>query len=292
MIVEALGNPVVDLPALAKTLEATHFPALFPPPVPTFPANRAIFSTTSPVSQPAITEERSIEMVKAEIENLEDEFLQITCETRALLSEREKQDKKFLETFSDFLLNFPVAKKAIHIKFFEKNEDEILKAENIRKLFAIIGRYCNYRNYEIIVHVVKKFGDVKLKTSITMYCSAIDMFELCTTVDVYLKDISALPDGEICRGFTRMAMKIQKKISECTLHEIRKQKEAIAENASVHSYGVYIESVAESSVLVQLRVHPDCAEMVLAAVTPDFTYLYNDTVQKIQDNGKCVVITS
>ena len=231
-------------------------------------------------------------MVKAEIENLEDEFLQITCETRALLSEREKQDKKFLETFSDFLLNFPVAKKAIHIKFFEKNEDEILKAENIRKLFAIIGRYCNYRNYEIIVHVVKKFGDVKLKTSITMYCSAIDMFELCTTVDVYLKDISALPDGEICRGFTRMAMKIQKKISECTLHEIQKQKEAIAENASVHSYGVYIESVAESSVLVQLRVHPDCAEMVLAAVTPDFTYLYNDTVQKIQDNGKCVVITS
>ena len=125
-----------------------------------------------------------------------------------------------------------------------------------------------------------------------MYCDEIYKFEISTTVDVYLKAISALPDGEICRGFTRMAMKINKEISECTLHEIRRQKEAIAENASVHSHSVYIGDVAESSALVQLRVHPACAEMVLAAVTPDFTYLYNVTVQKIPDNGKCVVITS
>jgi hypothetical protein len=152
------------------------------------------------------------------------------------------------------------------------------KAENIRKLFAILGRYCNYCNYEIILHVVKRFGDVKLKTRITMYCDSIRTFEISTTVSVYLHAISALPDGEICKGFTQMAMKINKPTSVCTLYEIRQLKEAIAENASVHSYSVYIERVAESSVLVRFRVHPDCTEMVFAALTPDFTYLYNVTV--------------
>ena len=41
---------------------------------------------------------------------------------------------------------------------------------------------------------------------------------------------------------------------------------------------IVIERVAESSVLVQFRVHPDCTAMVFAALTPNFTYLYNVTV--------------
>jgi serine/threonine protein kinase len=273
VIIEALKSRVVDLSALAKTVEASLL---------TLPLDPTPFAA---VVSPVSPSQKNIDFVRSEIEDLEDQFLQITCETRALLSLKEKKDPEFLQIFKDFILNFPVAKKAIHVNFFCKNEDEILQAINIQKLFAILGRYCNYRNYEIIVQVVKKYGDTKLRTSIKVYCDAIYKFEISTTVDVYLKAISALPGGEICRGFTRMTMKIQKEISECTLHEIRRQKEAIAENASVHSYSVYIESVAESSVLVQLRVHPDCAEVFLAAVTPDFTYLYNFTVQKIPDNA-------
>ena len=190
-----------------------------------------------------------------------------------------------MQIFADFLLNFPVAKKAIHVKFFLKNEDEILKADNIRKLFAILSRYCNYCNYEIIVHIVKKFGDVQLQTSIKIYCDSIKKFEMSTSVSVYLKAILACPDGEICKGFEQMAMKINKSINECFLHEIRQLKEAIAESAAIHSYSVYMESVTESSVLVQFLVHPACAQMVLATITPDFSYLYNVTVVEVSDNG-------
>ena len=135
------------------------------------------------------------------------------------------------------------------------------------------------------MHIVKKYCDVKLQTSIRIYCDSIKKFEISTTVSVYLLAISAHPDGEICKGFTQMAMKINKPTSLCTLHEIRQLKEAIAESASVHSYSVYVESVAESSVLVQFLVHPACKEMVYAALTPDLTYLYNATVVELSDNG-------
>ena len=115
VILQALSSPVVNLPALAKRVEAAHVPN--PPPL-----DPVSFSTSgSSISSIAVVErsvQSSIEKVRAEIENLEDQFFQLTCETRAFLSEKEKQDKKFLEIFSDFLLNFPVAKKAFHAKFF------------------------------------------------------------------------------------------------------------------------------------------------------------------------------
>ena len=292
VIVQALKSPVVDLPALAKAVEAAHSPSHLPL-VPTSDSSNPSDGTS--ISSLAVVEtsiQSSIEKVREEIENLQDQFFQLTCETRAFLSEKEKQDKKFLEIFADYLLNFPVAKKAIHVKFFHENEDEILEAKNIRKLFAILSRYCNYCNYEIIVHIVKKFGDVKLRASIMIYCNSINKFEMSTTASVYLKAISVLPDSQICKGFEKMAMKINKSTDQCSLHEIRQLKEAIAESAAVHSYSVYMESVAESSVLVQFLVHPAGVQMVHAAITPDFSYLYNVTVMEVSDNGNCCFYSS
>ena len=77
-----------------------------------------------------------------------------------------------------------------------------------------------------------------------------------------------------------MTMKINKPPSVCTLHEIRMFKEDLAERASLQSYGMYIESVSESSVLVVLRFPPICVGWILAALTPDFmtTHLVTDVV--------------
>ena len=247
-----------------------------------------ISATVSSITctSPGIVDQDRIEMVRAEIDNLEDQFFELKSDTRSSLSNKENEDKKFLGTFRDFLLNLPVAKRVIHAKFFLRNEDEILEAKNIEKLFAILGRYCNYSNYDIIVLIIKKFGNGDLRVRMLKYCDSIKKFEVSTTAAVYLKAISANPDGEICKGFTRMALKINKSTSDCTLHEIRKLKESMAENASVHSYSVYVESLAESSVLVVLRVHPACARQLYAAMTPDFTYLYNLMDVKLLENGK------
>ena len=67
------------------------------------------------------------------------------------------EDKKFVCRFKDYLLGLPVTKKQVHIRFFAKNKDEILAADTIEKLFSILRHHCNYRNYEIILHIVKRF---------------------------------------------------------------------------------------------------------------------------------------
>ena len=203
------------------------------------------------------------------IEHLQEEFSDLKSDARESLSERESQDPKFVRKFRDHLLDLPVTKKQVHVRFFSRNEDDILKAETIQKLFLILGRYCNYTNYEIIFHVVKRFCHL-LKGRMTGYRDSLVAFEKSTTVDVYLCAISARPSSKVSEGFIRMTMKISKPPSECSLYDIRELKESIEENASLESYAMYIDSPGEGSVLVVLHVHKEVCRMVVMVLTPDF----------------------
>ena len=202
------------------------------------------------------------------MEKLQEEFFEIKFETRRILTGKEKKNSIFFDKFREYLLDLPVTKKQVHIRFFSRNEDEILKAKTIQKLFVILSRYCNYINYEIIFHIVKKFCP-KLKARMVKYRDSLISFEKSTTVNVYLRAISARPGGKISLAFIRMTIKLNKLPSECTLYEIREMKESIEEKASLESYSVYIENPEEGSVLIRLHVSREVGWMVGVVLTAD-----------------------
>ena len=216
------------------------------------------------------TFEQKVAAAKDSVEQLQEEFFDLKSDTRQSLTKKENEDPNFFHKFQDYLLEMPVTKKQVHIRFFTRNEEEILDAKNIRKLFVILGRYCNYSNYEIIFHVVKKFCHHELKGRMLRYRDSLTSFEKSTTVDVYLCAISARPGGEISKGFIRMTMKINKPPSECTLYEIRELKESIEEKASLESYAMYIETPEEGSVCVRLLVPWEVYSLVSAVLTTEF----------------------
>ena len=240
------------------------------------PSSLTTVATTTPSSSSSSTDR--VSQVRDTIDQLTDTFLDLLSDTRSEMCEKESENPKFLDKFRDRLLGLPVAQKAIHAKFFNDNEDKILEARNMRKIFAILVRYCNYRNPEILRELVRKFCEAVLQGKMQEYLHSLERFEKATTVDVFLVAISARKSLSL--AFTRMTVKINKPPSVCTLHEIRMFKEALAERASLHSYGMYIESVSESSVLIVLRFPPSCVGWILAALTPDFmtTHLLTDVV--------------
>ena len=213
-------------------------------------------------------EDSQVQQVKEEMEQFQENFTSMMSMTRSALCKKESEDSEFIEVFRDYLLFLPLSKKAPHAKFFDEREDDILEAKSVRKLLTILGRYCNHSNYDLLLHLIKKFCNAAEKRRMQVYCKSLERFETTTPVDVYLVAISASPT--ISEAFSRMAMKMNKPVSECTLHEIRKLKESLTEKAFLHSYSVYIDTIAESSVLVVLRFPPDCIGWVLAAITPDF----------------------
>ena len=231
---------------------------------------------TTPSSQTILSDK--VSHARAAIDQLDDTFSDILSDTQLEMCDRESEDPKFLDKFRNRLLALPVAKQSSHIKFFRESEDEFLEAKNMRKIFAILTRYCSYRNPEILQLLVKKFCDSALQLRMVNFCKLLEKFEVATTIDVYLGAILASQDVSL--AFIRMAMKINKPVSVCTLHEIRKFKGSLTDKTSLHSYSMYIESVAESSVLLVVRFPKSCIGWVLGGMTPDFlrTHLLSDVV--------------
>ena len=238
----------------AAPLQVTPIPATVKPP------------TLHLIQFTAISKER-VTKVKARIEFFEEEFADLNVDAQISLS---NQDTDFLMRFRGHLLLMPVSKKSVHVKFFARNKRDILKAIDVEELFAILSPYCNYSNYEIILHVIKKFCETALKTRMLSYRDSLEKFEMATTVDVYLCSISAHPEGEIWSHFSRMVLKINKPASECTLYQIRQLKELIMERASLHSYSAYLVSTGEGSVSVGLCFPRGCGWWVACVMTAEF----------------------
>lgn len=184
--------------------------------------------------------------VKIDIAYFVNEFSNIVTSLESALSHKHERDKHFLDKFRYYILSMPVAKNPTHARFFRDSEDDILEARSVRKMIAILLRYCSYSNYEIIYHIIKRFGNEPLETRMEGFRKAHEAFEKRTSIDAYLLATSAHPDSEICAEFNKMAVKINKPTSECTLYEVRMLKEMIVEKASLYSYSAYIQDIAES----------------------------------------------
>ena len=230
-------------------------------------------STTTTTVARSLTRQPSfwaLEKVKATILSLEDQFSELISDTENEICEKERSNCKFLQKFRNRILSLPVAKKHLHVRFFRENEDDILSAKDTQKIVAILCRYIDYRNYEILPHIVTRFCTPPLQESMQNYRVSLEAFEMHTAVDVY---ISAVPDEmneELERGFSQMVLKIDKPASQCTLHEVRKLNEAIITTSGLESHSVYIGSVAKNCVMVSVSFPSSAVGWVLSAMTPNF----------------------
>ena len=232
-----------------------------------------------PVARPSSPSSPSdrVSQVRAEIDRLSDTFSDLMSDTRDEMCMKESVDPAFLKKFRDRLLDLPVAKKAPHTKFFSEHVKEFLKA-NLEEIFATLRLYCSYRNYAVLREVVRKFCEAVLQRRMQEYCESLEKFEKATFIDVYLEAIEA--SDVLSSEFTKMTVKINKPTSECTLHEVRKITEAIAEKANLQSYSVYIGAALEDSVQLELGFPASCVGWILGVFTPDFlaTHLLSDVV--------------
>ena len=182
----------------------------------------------------------SLEKVKATIDDLEKMFANLHAKAGKELNEKESEGEEFLEDYRSHLLLLPVRKATLHVKVFNANEDEILAAKGTRKSLAILCRFVDYRNYEILYYIVLKFCDAPLQNRMQIFRKMLQEFETATTVDVYLTAIPDEVDEELKNGFSEMVVKIDKPESQCTLHEIRKLNKAIIQKSTLCAHSVYI----------------------------------------------------
>lgn len=225
----AEGLKKIGMQVLAKRIAAEHnvvrqsssATAPAAPPSPNPPSTSQTVQRPNPPS----TSSQSVSQVAAAVEEFEDTYVDLMSDTRAEMCDRESKDPKFLDKFRDRLSGLSIFKKHLHARFFRESEDEILDAKNVRKIFAILSRHCSFRNYEILLHLVKKFGSDELKQRMSDFCKSLEEFEAATPVDIYAKAISATE--QLSQAFSEMATKLNKPTSQCLLCELRKLADSV-----------------------------------------------------------------
>ena len=208
-----------------------------------------------------------VDLTKTRIRHLKKGFYDIQFEVQESLRKKNEQDPVLLLSFKNYLVDLPITRNQVHIRFFDKNKKVIAECDTFQGLFNILRQHCNYANYDIILHIVQMFCK-ELTQQMLSYRDSLIVFEKATTVNVYLLAISAQP--VVFTGFLEMTMKKNKLASECTLYEIRELKESIEEDAGLESYTVYIDTPGQGSVYVRLHIPEEMGWRVGVILTPDF----------------------
>ena len=270
------GLRQIDLNVIANRVASEHCPEIKPAGTDTL--SLPLPSTTSQAldhsQTPPPENSEKVKKVKEDVDQLEQEFSLVVKKFRQAMIKQEAENPEVLDDFQESLLTLPVALRATHERFFSKErEDEILAAQNMRKLFAILGRYWSFSKYDLLQYLIKKFGDNTLKKSMKQYCEMLEIFEKKTSIELYLSTYST--QKEMALAFYQLAVKMNKPPSACTLHDIRMFKEDLANRSYIYQYSIDIESITTSSVKLTLAFHPSALGWVLAALNPNFLAEYD-----------------
>ena len=205
------------------------------------------------------------------------------------MSKKEAEDKVFLQQLRSHLLLLPVRRATLHVKFFDTNERDIIKATDTETILAILCRYVDYRNCEILLHIVFDFCEEPLQERMRKYSEMLEEFEISTTVEVYKKAIPNEVDEELINGFSQMVVKINKPESQCSLHEVRQLNKAIIKKSSLCSHSIYIGAVSTNCVVVKFNFPSSAVGWVLAAITPEFMATHHITEVAVDGRRLSVV---
>lgn len=175
-------------------------------------------SETDPQQPPV----RGVIEVQATITNLKQKYSLAKESTQSDLYAKEEQDGTFFEKFQDYLLCLPMNVRMLHMPFLQHNEDEIICAMDTKQIFSVLGEYCNYTNYELLLCLANKFCNESTRKRMQNYHASFEEFEKTTPVDVYLDAICANENLEM--ALTYMALNLKKRPSKCTMYDLRVQK--------------------------------------------------------------------
>ena len=89
--------------------------------------------SSAPTTHPAAVTNDPFQQVKEEMEQFQENFTSMMSMMCLALCKKESEDSEFFIEFRDYLLFLPLSKRVTHSKFFDEREDDIIKAESIRK---------------------------------------------------------------------------------------------------------------------------------------------------------------
>ena len=210
-------------------------------------------------------------------------FTSLLHNAKFYFSELESNSKSFLNKLKTTLTTLHVSPQFQHkLLLSGKKRRKIAKACNVFELFVILETYLeSYIDYELLKHLIKKFGDNALKQEMRRYEIKFEKFANKTSID----NFSAVAQNirEIDQ-FQKVVITLQKDPSSFTFKGARQFTNSLAHKSGVHRHSVRMCAVKGHSVELTLAVPLSALELIIPALDEEFWAEHN--IASVTIDGK------
>ncbi len=154
------------------------------------------------------------------------------------------------------LSNLSVRNKQLHKEFLGLMLSRLDRNSTLEDIWERLSLYCNFLNYSLMEHVVKKFGDEALKTEFQEFKEQLKAFRLKTRLCDVAKHLRMINETLSKQDITSLVVNFNKSWEECTLEDIETSRKGIAQKLFLPSY-----------FFVWLDAKPGCISMTWAIPT-------------------------
>ena len=190
----------------------------------------------------ALLDRRSI---KQQVKQLQDRFVHL-----AYCTYTELVDKSIsVHKFHAWLTSLDVYRQREHQEFIKDHLTNIDKETHLNSLWARLGIYWNFLNFDLLEHVINKFGGENLKQNMDSYKCDLHLFQrvtrVCDFIDCWPVQGEA-PETDL-REFVA---KMKHDWNNCTLEDLDKIKGVITCKFFMPKFALWLRDIKEGCITI------------------------------------------
>ena len=266
-------NHQADIPPVPPSHQADI------PPVPA--QSEHVASAAPSLSPPQTSVERKRE-VQREIDTLKGMYDDLLMKTVESFKEKHAETPTFLSRLRTSIAVLPSSLKDEHIHFLKENSSEIAKAASVDELFIIVSCYSDVFNYSLVAHIIRRFGDDKLREDLQNYTAEFQAF--CSRTN--LADFVAAHTGshEIPPDFSELVLKMGPQWEIHTLKDLEEFHKTLKRRSFLTSYAVRLMRGKTGSIFLIWSVPRTCSDFLVSSL--DHHFLEQCNIEGVTIDGE------
>lgn len=183
--------------------------------------------------------------LQCQADKFESWFEELSFEAQAEIEEKHTS----LKRFRHFLTLLPESIRSEHHQFLNDRLSDIMNAESIELVFGYLNLYWNFFDYNLLEHIIKKFGSIRLKKEMRKYVKCLSDFRKATTLQQLIERWQGLR-AEPPPDFSEITMQLTKKASECTLEELEQLRQRTCKECRFKPFVLMLAKAEEGSLVI------------------------------------------
>ena len=124
------------------------------------------------------------------------------------------------------------------------------EATNFNNLWARLGSYWNFLNFDLLEHVINKFGSEILKQKMESYKHELQFFRKATRLCDFMKCWPVLGETPPETELKEFVAKMKHDWDNCTLEDLEKLKGAITRKFFLPEFALLLKQIKEGCVVI------------------------------------------